>query len=68
MVVVLPAPFGPSSPKNSPLGIEKEILSTARKLPKRFVNPVASTAYWEVIAWPCQSYLRVSLILSVFVV
>ena len=32
MVVVLPAPFGPSSPKSSPSSIEKEMSSTAGHL------------------------------------
>ena len=33
MVVVLPAPFGPSRPNNSPLGTSSEIPSTAVNLP-----------------------------------
>ena len=33
MVVVLPAPFGPSSPKNSPAGTSNEIPLTAVKSP-----------------------------------
>ncbi len=33
MVDVLPAPFGPSSPKMLPAGTASETLSTATKLP-----------------------------------
>ena len=38
IVVVLPAPLGPSSPKNSPVPIVKERSSTAVKLPNFFVS------------------------------
>ena len=39
MVVVFPAPFGPSSPKNDPLGITKSIASIALNPPSYiFVN------------------------------
>ena len=37
-VVVLPAPFGPNSPKISPSFIAKEILSTAVKSSNFFVK------------------------------
>ena len=33
MVVLLPAPFGPSSPKTCPGGTVNEIPSTARRVP-----------------------------------
>ena len=38
MVVLLPAPFGPSSPKISPLSTLKLMPSTAVKLPNFFVK------------------------------
>ena len=38
MVVVLPAPFGPSKPMNSFVSIARFKLSTAVKSPKRFVR------------------------------
>jgi hypothetical protein len=36
--VVLPAPFGPSNPKNSPRASESETPSKATISPKRFVT------------------------------
>src|SRR5260370_42001732 len=42
--VVLPAPFGPSSPKISPSSTLKRTWSTATKSPNRFVNPSTSIA------------------------
>jgi len=38
-VVVLPAPFGPRRPTSSPRAREKLRLSTAVRLPNRFVSP-----------------------------
>src|ERR1700679_1251546 len=43
MVDVLPAPFGPRKPKDSPLAIVKSTPSTATKSPKRLRSPRAST-------------------------
>src|SRR5688500_4605885 len=45
MVVDLPAPFGPSSPKASPRPTENTIPSTARNRPSIFVNRRASTPF-----------------------
>ena len=42
--VVLPAPFGPSTPYTSPAATRRERSSTARTVPKALVTPVASTA------------------------
>src|SRR6266496_3772053 len=44
IVVVLPAPFGPKSPKITPLGTRKERSSTALNLPKAFET------FWSSIA------------------
>ena len=41
MVVDLPAPLGPSSPKDSPGGTSKSIPSTAVNSPNRLVRPLA---------------------------
>ena len=41
MVVDLPAPLGPSSPKDSPLATSKSMASTAVKSPYLLVNPRA---------------------------
>src|SRR5262249_856089 len=41
--VVLPAPFDPTRDKNSPLSTLKSTASTARKAPKRLLNPTVST-------------------------
>src|SRR5580693_3016040 len=43
MVDVLPAPFGPRKPKDSPLAMLKSTPSTATKSPKRLTSPCAST-------------------------
>src|ERR1700733_1477757 len=40
MQVVLPEPFGPTSPRISPLPMVKLRLSRARKPPKRFTTPL----------------------------
>ena len=42
IVVVLPAPFGPSSPKTSPRSTRRSRQSTARCAPKLRTNPCAS--------------------------
>src|SRR4051812_33371106 len=44
IVVVLPAPFGPTSPNASPRGISRSIPSTATTSPNRRVNAAAATA------------------------
>src|SRR5713101_8141589 len=44
MVVVLPAPLGPSNPMISPRSIEKQTSSTARKSPKVLVRFSISTS------------------------
>src|ERR1700729_809588 len=43
MVDVLPAPFGPRKPNDSPLAMLKSTASTATKSPKRLTSPCAST-------------------------
>src|ERR1700674_4550574 len=43
-VVVLPAPLGPSSTKNSPLPIDRERSSTASTSRKRLVTPLRVTS------------------------
>jgi hypothetical protein len=43
MVEVLPAPFGPRNPNDSPRPISKSTESTATKSPKRFWSPRAHT-------------------------
>jgi hypothetical protein len=49
--VVLPAPFGPSNPKNSPRASESETPSKATMAPKRFVpfSIVSIEAYSDSI-------------------
>src|SRR3954469_6862628 len=42
--VVLPAPFGPSSPRTSPAATSRSMPSTARTTPKLLTRPRASTA------------------------
>jgi hypothetical protein len=42
MVVVLPAPFGPSKPKNSPSLTVNDMPSTAVSSPNRFTRPSTS--------------------------
>src|SRR5512143_1331386 len=42
MVVLLPAPLGPMNPKISPLPMEKESPSTAKKFPYRLVKLITS--------------------------
>src|SRR5262249_42551689 len=49
-IVVLPAPFGPRTPKISPWRTSRSIPSTARKSPNDLTNPVASTAVVGVIS------------------
>src|ERR1700677_2075065 len=44
MVVVLPAPFGPSNPKTSPRSMQRSIPSTAILSPKRWRNPLTRRA------------------------
>src|SRR5215469_17799292 len=44
IVVVLPAPFGPTKPQTAPLGMAKLTPSTTVRSPKRFVSPVVDTA------------------------
>src|SRR3984957_10919448 len=43
IVDVLPAPFGPRKPNDSPLAMLKSTPSTATKSPNRFTSPCAST-------------------------
>src|SRR4051794_27753731 len=56
IVVVLPAPLGPTSPHTTPVGMAKSMLSTAIVVPKAFVSPLVSTANSPAIAEP--SYRR----------
>ena len=44
MVVVLPAPLGPTNPVIEPAGMRRSSPSTASRLPKRFVSPSVATA------------------------
>src|SRR5262245_42638052 len=44
MAVVLPAPFGPSSPTIAPAGTSKSSASSARVSPKSLPSPTASIA------------------------
>src|SRR5690242_13147191 len=50
MVVVLPAPFGPSRPNISPAPIARSSSLTATWAPKRYVRPVQRTASTTVVA------------------
>src|SRR6476660_8097362 len=45
IVVVLPAPLGPSRPNTIPLGTLNESSSTARNLPKAFDTPCSSIVF-----------------------
>ena len=61
--VVLPAPFGPSNPKNSPRASESETRSKATISPKRFVtfSIVSIDAYSDSIpgiVFPFQQVYR----------
>ncbi len=47
MVVVLPAPFGPTNPQTEPLGIARSRPSTTVRSPKRLVSPAVDTASAE---------------------
>jgi hypothetical protein len=49
MVVVLPAPFGPSTPYTEPRRTDRSTPSTARVSPNVFTRPVASIARVEFI-------------------
>ncbi len=49
MVVVLPAPFGPSTPYTVPASTRRSTPSTARSVPKVFTRPTASTARGAVV-------------------
>ncbi|MGW5668513.1 hypothetical protein [Micromonospora sp. NPDC003776] len=42
--VVLPAPFGPSSPKTTPCGTTRSTRSTTTAAPNRRVSPRTTTA------------------------
>ncbi|HEX3388417.1 MAG TPA: hypothetical protein VHT94_05200 [Streptosporangiaceae bacterium] len=44
MVVVLPAPFGPTKPQTEPTGMARSTPSTTVRRPKRFVSPAVDTA------------------------
>src|ERR1700735_3283986 len=44
MVVVLPAPFGPTNPQTEPRGMARLKPSTTVRLPKRLVSPAVDTA------------------------
>src|ERR1700734_2550991 len=50
MVVVLPAPFGPSSPKTSPRSMQRSIPSTAILSAKRWRNPLTRRAGPDAVA------------------
>ena len=56
MVLVLPAPFGPSRPKHSPSATEKSMPSTATSSPKRFTRPrarmISDMALWRLDSAP----------------
>ena len=54
MSVLLPAPFGPSRPKISPLCTVKLTLSTASSAPKRLLMPSTSMAT-PLADWLCAS-------------
>ena len=43
-VVVLPAPLGPTSPKNDPTGTSRSMWSTTVRPPKDLVSPRIATA------------------------
>src|SRR5262245_66448314 len=49
-VVVLPAPLGPSRPKQTPAGTSRSMPSTATRAPKRFTTPRASTIIEPVLS------------------
>jgi hypothetical protein len=48
IVVVLPAPFGPTKPQIEPLGMARSTPSTTVRSPKRFVSPVVERATDEL--------------------
>jgi hypothetical protein len=48
MVVVLPAPFGPTNPQTEPLGMARSRPSTTVRSPKRFVSLSVDTASTEL--------------------
>ena len=62
--VVLPAPFGPTSPTTLPAGMERVQFWSAHLRPKRFVSAVVSTAAFmrlaaeNVHATPSEKWLR----------
>ena len=45
MVVVLPAPFGPTKPETTPFGMARSRSSTTVRRPNRLVKPLLVTAY-----------------------
>ena len=44
MVVVFPAPFGPTKPQTDPLGMARSSPSTTLRFPNSLVSPVVTTA------------------------
>ena len=48
-MVVLPAPFGPSSPKTVPAAMLRSTPSTAVVAPKRLIRPRATMAFAVVV-------------------
>ena len=57
-VVVLPDPFGPSSPSTDPAGTRKLSPSRASTVPKAFRSPSTSTAV-SLIALPMKPSLDI---------
>ena len=51
-VVVLPAPFGPSSASTSPAPKESDTSSTAARVPKTRVSPEVSTTAVLIVSTP----------------
>src|SRR5437667_8518014 len=52
IVVVLPAPFGPSRPNTLPVGTSRSMPASASTSPNRFVRPstrIASSGIWPVL-------------------
>ena len=57
IVVVLPAPFGPSSPKISPSSTSRSIPSTATAPPNACRSPRQTTAYFVASSFVASSVI-----------
>src|ERR1700761_4834176 len=60
IVVVLPAPFGPTNPHTEPRGMARPTPSTTVRSPNFLVSPSVSTARDAPAGWPIRRDARVT--------